>query len=288
MTKCECKLNPYLIGWRNRFDCILCQEDSNLLAQDRGVPDSHRSLENAIELERLPGELNQVAESNCTCEPARRAGQREPRLQTLCKQLQRQNRRTCGGAAKGSRLDSTEGGAFWGILAELPGSQTGLARGAWGGTASPNRSLLAAGKMGHGREWGSRASHNAVPWTWEPEGKGNCSFFEKVGTTGPWTSGGTETKINIRFSSRPSSGGRSGAVLAVSWERANSNISGLPASGPFRRLPGRLGAWLGCGGRRSTARGSTRRPRCRFNVHIRAGQGKTRQGRHTGTPGSME
>ncbi len=71
---------------------------------------------------------------------------------------------------------------------------------------------------------------------------------------------------NGRFSSRPFTGGRSGTVLPVSWERANSNISGLPASGPLRRLPGRLGAWLGRGGRRSPARGSTRRPRYRFGL----------------------
>ncbi len=79
---------------------------------------------------------------------------------------------------RGVGLDGTEGSAFWGILAELPGSQTGLARGAWGGTASPNSTALAAGKMGRGRERGSRASHTVVPWTWEPGGKGNCSFFE--------------------------------------------------------------------------------------------------------------
>ncbi len=42
-------------------------------------------------------------------------------------------------------------------------------------------------------------------------------------------------------------------------KRANSNISGLPASGPLCRLPGRLGAWLGRGERRFPARGSTRR-----------------------------
>ncbi len=83
---------PHL-GWRDRLDCILCQEDSNLLAQDKGVPDCHRRLENAVEL----------AESNCACEPARQAGQHEPRLQMLCKRLQRHNRRTDGGAAKGSR-----------------------------------------------------------------------------------------------------------------------------------------------------------------------------------------
>ncbi len=57
----------------------------------------------AGELGRSPGELNRVAESNCAREPARQARQREPRLQTLCKRLQRHNRRTCGGAAKGSR-----------------------------------------------------------------------------------------------------------------------------------------------------------------------------------------
>ncbi len=81
---------PHL-GWRDWLDCILCQEDSNLLVQDRGVPDCHRRLENAVELGRSPGELNHVAESNCVREPARQAGQREPRLQTLCKRLQRQN-----------------------------------------------------------------------------------------------------------------------------------------------------------------------------------------------------
>ncbi len=41
------------------------KEDSNLLAQDRGIPDCHRSLENAVELGRSPGKLNRVAESNC-------------------------------------------------------------------------------------------------------------------------------------------------------------------------------------------------------------------------------
>ncbi len=84
---------PHL-SWRDWLDRILCQEDSNLFAQDRGVPDCHRSLENAVELGKSPGELNRVAESNCAC---------EPRLQTLCKRLQRPNQRTCGGAAKGSR-----------------------------------------------------------------------------------------------------------------------------------------------------------------------------------------
>ncbi len=40
---------------------------------------------------------------DCVREPARQARQREPRLQTLCKRLQRHNQRTGGGAAKGSR-----------------------------------------------------------------------------------------------------------------------------------------------------------------------------------------
>ncbi len=92
---------PHL-GWRDRLDCILCQEDSNLLAQDRCISDCHRSLENAAELGRSPGELNRIAELNCVNEPARRAGQRKPRLQTPYKWHQRNNRRTRSGAAEGS------------------------------------------------------------------------------------------------------------------------------------------------------------------------------------------
>ncbi len=64
---------------------------------------SKGSLENATELGRSPGELNRVAESNCACEPTRRAGQRKPRLQTPCKWLQRHNRRTRSGAANRSK-----------------------------------------------------------------------------------------------------------------------------------------------------------------------------------------
>ncbi len=62
---------------------------------------------------------------------------------------------------------------------------------------------------------------------------------------------GTVRNRNGRFSSWPSTRGRSGAVLKF----ANSNISGLPASGPLRRLPGRLGAWLGRGGHRRAGQG---------------------------------
>ncbi len=83
---------PHL-GWRDRFDCILCKEDSNLLTQDKGVPDCHRRLKNAIELGRSAGELNGVAESNCASQPARQAGQR-------VLWLQRHNQRICDGAAK--------------------------------------------------------------------------------------------------------------------------------------------------------------------------------------------
>ncbi len=71
-------------------------------------------------------------------------------------------------------------------------------------------------------------------------------------------------------------------VLAVSRERANSNISGLPASGPLRRLPGRLGAWLRHGGRRSPVRGSTRRPRYRFGLGRSSSGGRRRAPTATG------
>ncbi len=98
---------PHL-GWRDRLDCILCQEDSNLLAQDKGVPDCHRRLKNAFELWRLLGELNRVAESNCACEPA---------------SVSHVSRRCASGSngtidipvvvqRKGVGVDGTEGGAF--------------------------------------------------------------------------------------------------------------------------------------------------------------------------------
>ncbi len=45
---------PHL-GWRDRLDCILCQEDSNLFAQDRGVPDCHRSLTEDIYILDMSG-----------------------------------------------------------------------------------------------------------------------------------------------------------------------------------------------------------------------------------------
>ncbi len=96
------KLLPHL-GWRDRLDCILCQEDSSLLTQDKCVSDCHRSLESAAELGRSPGELNHIAESDCANEPAGRVGQRKPLPQTLCEWHQRDNRHTRGGAAEGSR-----------------------------------------------------------------------------------------------------------------------------------------------------------------------------------------
>ncbi len=116
---------PHL-GWRDR------PEDSNLLVQDRSILGCHRSLKNAAELERSPGELNCAAESNCAREPTRQAEQRKPRFQTPCKWLQRYNRRTCGGAAKGSR-------AGWSPSSHNSLSPRGDWLEMWGGTASPNR-----------------------------------------------------------------------------------------------------------------------------------------------------
>ncbi len=53
---------------------------------------------------------------------------------------------------------------------------------------------------------------------------------------------------NKRFSTRPSSRGRSGAVLAISWERAASHMSGLPVSGPLYRSLDNFGASWDTGG----------------------------------------
>ncbi len=80
-----------------------------------------------------------------------------------------------------------------------------------------------------GRECGDWVSCTAILALLGPGEKGNCSFFEVLGTTGWRASGGTEQKGNKRFSTRPSSGGRSGAVT-ISW-RAGSRDSGSPVSG---------------------------------------------------------
>ncbi len=40
---------PHL-GWRDWLDCILCQEDSNLLAHDRGIPAATEVSRTALNL----------------------------------------------------------------------------------------------------------------------------------------------------------------------------------------------------------------------------------------------
>ncbi len=63
-----------------------------------------------------------------------------------------------------------------------------------------------------------------------------------MGTAGCWASGGTKTKRNKGFSTRPSSGGGSGAVTIS--RRAVLSISGSPVSGPLALA---LAAWSGGG-----------------------------------------
>ncbi len=175
---------PHL-GWRDRLDSIHCQEHSNLLVARQGrsgmAPKSRER--------RWTWEVAWRTESHsrvelCIWLMSQRDGLGS--MSHASRHRASSSNDTIGVPVvvqrRGAGLDGTEGNAFWDILAELPGSETGLARGAWGDTASPNRTLLAAGKIGRGRYWGSNASHTFVPWTWEPGGKGNCSFFEKVGT----------------------------------------------------------------------------------------------------------
>ncbi len=119
----------------------------------QGVPEWHQSLENAVELGRSPGELNHIAELNCAHEPARRAGQHEPHLQTPCKRFQLHNLHTCGGAAKESMAGWYRRQRVLKHPCRTPWVQDlGLARGAWGSTASPNCTLFTAGKMDRERE----------------------------------------------------------------------------------------------------------------------------------------
>ncbi len=100
----------------------------------------------------------------------------------------------------------------------------GWAGGAGEGIASSNRTLLPTGEERGGWECGDGVSRTAILALLGPGEKGNCSY-EVLGTTGPGASGGTEQK----FSTRPSSGGRSGAI-AISW-RAGSRGSGSPVPG---------------------------------------------------------
>ncbi len=85
-----------------------------------------------------------------------------------------------------------------------PWVPNGLARGAWGGTSSPNRTLLAAGK----NEAGHRTLSSHGPEN--PEEKEIALSLRK------WVPLALGIKQNTVFSSQPSTGGRSGAVLAVS------------------------------------------------------------------------
>ncbi len=83
-------------------------------------------------------------------------------------------------------------------------------------------------------------------------------FFEKVCTAGPGPAAEQKTKRNRRFSSRPSTG--EGAALSRRLLRKSKlQLSGLPASGQLRTSMETWGL-AGTRGRRSPARGSTRRP----------------------------
>ncbi len=89
-------------------------------------------------------------------------------------------------------------------------------------------------------KWVAGESEEAMRRTLSTRGPENSEerellLLDKEGTAGPWASGGTEWMILPL----PSFGGRSGAVLAISWDQAGSHISGLPVSGPLHRLSGR-------------------------------------------------
>ncbi len=238
---------PHL-GWRDRLDCILCQEDSNLLAQDRGVPDCHRRLENAVELGRSPGELNSVAESNCAREPARQAGQREPRLQTLCKRLQRHNRRTCGGAAKGSRGGWHRRRCVLRHPHRTPWVPNGTGQRCVGRNVVPEPYSLGYWQNGSWARVRRQGVAHCRPMDLRTRRKGNCSFFEKVGTAGPWTSGGTETNETEDSPPGPPPG-EGAALFSPSPEKEQTPTSpGCPRQGRFVDLLDDLGPGWDAGG----------------------------------------
>ncbi len=116
-----------------------------------------------------PGELNHVAVSNCAREPARQAGQREPHLQMLCKRLQRHNRHTCGGAAKGSKDGWYRRRCVLRHPHRTPRVPNGTGQRCVGRNVIPEPYSLGYWQNG---SW-------ARVRTWEPGGKGNCSFLRK-------------------------------------------------------------------------------------------------------------
>ncbi len=73
--------------------------------------------------------------------------------------------------------------------------------------------------------------------------------------------------------------GEGAALLSPSPEK--EQIPTSPGC-PLRRLPGQLGAWLGHGGHRSTARGSTRWPRYQFGLGWSSSGGRRRAPTATG------
>ncbi len=116
----------------------------------------------------------------------------------------------------------------------------------------------------------SRASHTVVPWTWEPGGKGNCSFLRK------WA----EQKRKILLPALHQGKGWRCSRRLLRKKIPNSNISGL------RQSPGciflvDLGPGWDAGGA-APARGSTRRPRYRFGLGQSSSRGRKRAPTATG------
>ncbi len=146
----------------------------------------------------------------------------------------------------------------------------------WAGGVLLGNHLL-PGERGRGK-W-TRDARFTTLLLLRPRDWGNCSFIDVLGTAGCWASGGTETKRNKRFSTRPSSGGGSGAVTISHW--AVSSISGSPVSGPLApALTARFGGGLDGLGVLS-ATGSTTLPGGRL-LRLR-GSGGGRRGAPTAT-----
>ncbi len=103
--------------------------------------------------------------------------------------------------------------------------RTGGAGEAW--VPISNCTLLSAGDRRGGWEWGGFAPPTTLRALFGPGDDRNCSFIENLGTAGSWASGGTEREGNKGFTTRPSSGGRSGAVT-ISW-RAVQSSPGRPS-----------------------------------------------------------
>ncbi len=243
-----------------------------------------------------PGELTPVlglasvwlggAESNCAREPARQAGQREPRLQMLCKRLQRHNRHTCGGAAKGSRGGWHRRRCVLRHPHRTPWVPNGTGQRCVGRNVVPEPYSLGYWQNGSWARVRRQGVAHCHPMDLRTRRKRKLLFL--------WEGGYLWQKQNETKDSPPGPPpGEGAALFSPSPEKEQTPTSpGCLSQGRFVDFLDDLGPGWDAGGRRSPARGSTHRPMCRFGLGRSSSGGRRRaptvMGRLRPGPGGNE